>query len=126
VEEPWFSSRSRELLSKIEFKGLGMNVETGQPDQTGESFLDVFVDGQMSGDKRVVLIAQRVDIPGKGELVVGFLVIGVETENRWFLMNPGLLYENRDNSPAMPSVNQGHSSTISSGNPGEPGAQSGE
>lgn len=79
------------MLSKIRINGLGMNVKAETPSETGESFVDVVVDAPPQGGDRVVLMSQRVDISGIGEIVVGFLVIALKSGNRWFLINPKLI-----------------------------------
>ena len=94
------------MLLNMRFNGLGMNLETDEPQLTGECNLDLVVDGQLSGEERVILITQSVDIPLIGEIVVGWLVVAVHSGNRWFLLNPGLGLPDQNYSSTEASVDQ--------------------
>ena len=61
---------------------------------TGESYMDLIVDKHMGNGERLVVVVQRVltvaALNVKSNILIGVLAVGIETDNRWFAVDPYL------------------------------------
>ena len=76
---------------------MGLNFRLDEKEGLDQSGLDVVVDKYRTGEERVVVLAQRVRKFAVAELVVGYMVIGTESGNRWFWMNPSADHFDKSN-----------------------------
>src|SRR4051812_13548271 len=56
-------------------------------DETGEAALDLIVDKKLKDGERVVVVIQRVNQFAKSSIIVGVLVIGTKSNNRWYSLD---------------------------------------
>jgi hypothetical protein len=77
-----------QLVQNMNINGLGFNLSPDDSECCDESYLDIVVDGFLKCSKRVVVLSQRVQRFKDSEVHVGFLVIALGGQNRWFWINP--------------------------------------
>lgn len=63
------------------------------PRETGEAALDLIVDKKSNDGERLIVVIQRVNQFAKSSIIVGTLVIGLKSNNRWYSLDQAAIKE---------------------------------